>query len=111
MMKADQRNPPSYLSRRAKTWYREIVGQYVFTTAAEWRLLEEAAAVLDRITQCRERIKAEGLTVPTGHGGVKPHPCLNAERDNRILFARLCRELRLGEPSQPEKTRIPRISE
>ena len=102
------RKPPSFLTPAAKRWFCRITEQYVFETEGEWTLLEPSAAVLDRITECRKRIAAEGLTVTTAGGGCKPHPCLSAERDNRILLARLCRELRLAAPSADEN-RIPRL--
>jgi P27 family predicted phage terminase small subunit len=102
------RKPPKHLGRDGRAWFRKIVDEFTLDTSAEWELLEQAAAVLDRITECREAVKKDGLTVATGQGGVKPHPCLNAERDNRILFARLCRELRLCEPAA-EESRIPKV--
>ncbi len=104
-----QRKPPVHLTREGKAWFKKTAEEFCFETSAEWQLLEEAAGCLDRIRQCRERIAAEGLTVPTA-SGCKPHPCLAGERDFRILFSRLCRELRLGESAGDENNRPPRLS-
>ena len=105
-----QRNtPPAYLGKAGRTWFRKVIADYQFDTAPEIELLVQAAATLDRIEQCREAIKQDGMTAPTAGGGCKPHPCLNAERDNRTLFARLNRELRLNQPVDDEQNRIPRI--
>ena len=108
MNSAKVKKPPSHLSKEARAWFRRTAEEFCFQTSAEWQLLEEAAGCIDRITQCRERIATDGLTVKTAHG-CKPHPCLAVERDNRILFSRLCRELRLGEPSDDESNRVPRM--
>ena len=102
-------NPPKHLDKAGKAWFRRVVQDYEFRTGAEIELLVQAASTLDRIEQCRDQIKTDGLTVPTAGGGCKPHPAANIERDNRTLFARLCRELRLNEPAPDEQNRIPRI--
>jgi phage terminase small subunit len=102
------KKPPKHLSRKAKSWFNSIASQFEFGSEAEWSLLEQAAGCLDRIDQAREEIVEHGLLVPTGNGSFKPNPATNIERDNRILFARLLRELRLNEP--PTDDRPPRIS-
>ena len=104
-----QRNtPPAYLGKTGRTWFRKVIADYQFDTAPEIELLVQAAATLDRIAQCRAEIAKAGMVVPTGSGGVKPHPCLNAERDNKILFSRICRELKLNAPIDDESNRLPR---
>lgn len=107
-MNTKTRRPPAHLSREAKSWFRAIAEEMRFDNAAEWQLLADAAGCLERIDQSRVEIQKHGLLVPTGQGSWKPNPAVNIERDNRILFARLCRELRLVEPSEDESNRIPR---
>jgi len=106
-MKTTDRKPPVFLSGKARRWWREVVGEFSFDSAPEWQLLELAAGTLDRIDEARKAIAEHGLMVPTGQGGLKPNPAANLERDSKILFARLCRELRLGEPVADD-TRLPR---
>ena len=59
------------------------------------RLLTLAAEALDRCAQAREAVDKDGLTVRTADGGLKTHPCIAIERDARLAFARLLRELDL----------------
>ncbi|MCD4728164.1 MAG: P27 family phage terminase small subunit [Pirellulales bacterium] len=101
------RQPPAYLSREAKTWFRRVANDFSFDTEVEWQLLAEAAGCVERIGQARTEIKKHGLIVTAGSGSLKPNPAVNVERDCRILLARLTRELRLVDPADDE--RIPRI--
>jgi P27 family predicted phage terminase small subunit len=59
------------------------------------RLLTLAAEAWDRTQQAREAIAVEGLTIRTGDGGLKAHPAVAIERDSRLAFARIVRELDL----------------
>lgn len=106
-MSEKQKKPPAWLSAKSRRWFTAVAGQFVFETEAEWSLLEQAAGVLDRLDEARAAIAEHGLLVPTGQGGLKPNPAANLERDNRILLARLLRELRMSEPG--DDSRIPGI--
>lgn len=64
------------------------------------RLLTAACGAWDRMTEAREAVAADGLTVEDRYGQLKPHPLLAVEKDSRIAFARLVREIDLdGEPA------------
>jgi phage terminase small subunit len=73
------------------------------------RLLSLAGGAWDRCEQAREALAAFGLTFTDRHGGVKPRPEIAIERDSRIAFARLVRELDLDAEPGPEP-RPPRRS-
>lgn len=98
-------NAPRYLSNAAKTWWRAVVGTYELEPH-HMRLLTEAAVAWDRIQQARELIQAEGLTI-NGRFGPRAHPAVAIERDSRIAFARLMRELDLEGAPLPDP-RMPR---
>jgi phage terminase small subunit len=49
----------------------------------------------DRGEQARQAIALDGALIATDAGGVKAHPAVTIERDSRIAFARLLRELDL----------------
>lgn len=59
------------------------------------RLLTLACEAWDRCGQAREELARDGLTLVTADGGKKAHPCIAIERDARLAFARLIRELDL----------------
>jgi phage terminase small subunit len=64
------------------------------------RLLTVAAQTWDRLEEARERLRKDGSYVPDRYGALKAHPAIAVERDSRIAFARLVRELDLdGEPT------------
>lgn len=64
------------------------------------RLLTLAAEAWDRTQEARQALDDNGLIFMDRHGSVKPRPEVAIERDSRIAFARLLRELDLdGEPA------------
>src|SRR5262245_4162386 len=85
--------PPGHLSPEMQTWWRAVVRDYELDQH-HLKLLEAAADSWDRMVMARTTIIAEGLTVETAHGK-KQHPAVNVERDSRLGFARLLRELDL----------------
>jgi phage terminase small subunit len=68
-----------------------------------------AAESWDRCTEAREILKREGLTFDDRFGQPKARPEVAIERDSRIAFARLLRELSL-DVSSPEENRPPAIT-
>jgi len=66
------------------------------------RLLEAACDAWDRMATARSVLLNEGLTV-RGKDGPKTHPAVAVERDSRLAFARLLRELDFDVPP-PEAT-------
>lgn len=72
-------------------------------------LLRQAAYSLDRIEQARAQIDKDGLYIPDRYGGRKPHPAAKDERDHRLLFSKLLRELNLDSESVNE-SRPPRMT-
>jgi phage terminase small subunit len=58
------------------------------------RLLQSAAEAWDRMQQGRQALADHGaLTFVGANGDLKTHPAVAIERDARIAFARLVREL------------------
>lgn len=92
------RQAPRHLESATGAWWRHVIDEYDLEQHHE-RLLTAACEAWDRMTQAREAVTAAGLTVVDRYGQVKPHPLLSVEKDSRIAFARLVRELDLdGEP-------------
>ena len=89
-----------------KKWLKKVYAEYEFNSH-EKETAELAANCLDRILQAQDCIKQYGLLVPDSKGSPKKNPALSIEHDNKVLFARLCRELSLYEGAEPD-VRLPR---
>ena len=97
---------PPHLKPPTKRWFNHVV--------AEWsleqhhvRLLIVAAETWDRLTEAREAIADKGLTFKDRFGTPRARPEVAIERDCKIAFMRLIRELDLDipEPAQPTRPR------
>lgn len=95
--------PPEHLQAAGRRYWREVM--------AEWELeperlaiLENACGCLDRIAQCRNRVRRDGLTVASSRDG-RPvaHPLLSAERQAQSLHAQLVKALGLNDEPAPSE--------
>ena len=84
---------PEHLQPATQEWFELVISNYVLEPH-HVLLLQLAGEAWDRCQQAREML-ADGLTVKTADGGLKAHPCVAIERDARLAFARLIRELDL----------------
>ena len=92
------------LKPSTRTWVRRVLMRWKLEDHHE-RILLLAGQAWDRCQQAKELLDAEGLTITT-HAGVKTHPAAQIERDSRLQFARLIRELQL-DADAPEELRTP----
>ena len=100
---------PAHLRPETALWWRSVLADYELEEH-HLRLLHLACEAWDRGQQARERLDRDGLTIPTGDGGLKAHPCVAIERDARIGFARLVRELDLDAGAPSESRRPPALA-
>lgn len=101
--------PPAHLSPEAATWWRSVMKDYSLEPH-HLKILQIACETWDRHQQARSDIAAYGsLSVPTADGGLKLHPAVAVERDSRIAFARLVRELDLDAGAPSESKRPPAL--
>lgn len=90
---------PAHLRPATAAWWRHVIADFTLEEHHE-RLLTLAAEAFDRSEQAREVIAAEGAYFMDRFEQPKAHPALAVERDSRVAFARLIRELDLdGEPA------------
>jgi P27 family predicted phage terminase small subunit len=97
--------PPDHLSEAMRAWWQQVVAEFDLDPH-HLKLLEAAADAWDRMASARAAVIAEGLTVTTKHG-VKKHPAVDIERDSRIAFSRILRELDLDEPVPSPAAYVP----
>jgi P27 family predicted phage terminase small subunit len=64
----------------------------------------------DRMSQARDLLAREGITITTRHGEVRVHPAIAVERDARTAFVRAIRELGLAPDDEPDTPSPPRLS-
>lgn len=85
---------PRHLRPSTRRWYEQVASQYVLEEH-HLRLLRLAGEAWDRGQQARELLQKHGLTFTDRLGNVRVRPEIAVERDSRIAFARLVRELAL----------------
>jgi P27 family predicted phage terminase small subunit len=88
--------PPDHLSAEMQHWWRQVVADFDMSSH-HLHVLLCACDAFDRMTEAREILREEGLTVVTANG-TKVHPCVGVERDSRNALMRAIRELDLDEP-------------
>ncbi len=101
--------PPAHLRPETANWWRSVLDDYQLEPH-HLRLLHLACESWDRCQQAREEIDRDGLTIRTGDGGLKAHPAVAIERDARLAFARLVRELDLDAGAPSEARRPPSLA-
>jgi phage terminase small subunit len=97
---------PPHLQPNTRRWFAGVTNEYDLEPHHE-RLLQAAAEAWDRLQEAREALRKDGTYVE-GRYGKRAHPAVAVERDSRVAFARLLRELDLdGEPApDPRPTRL-----
>jgi len=100
--------PPKHLQPATAKWWSGVVSEFALELH-HIRLLTLAAEAWDRGQQARTTLANEGLTFVDRFGQPRARPEVAIERDSRVGFARLLRELALDEVDPPEPMRVPRI--
>lgn len=109
MTLSNQAAPPEHLSPDAVEWWQQVVRDFDLEPH-HLRLLRAACEASDRMQEARKAIALHGgLTFTDERGVIRAHPCVAMERDARVAFARLVRELDLDTGAPSEATRPPAI--
>jgi P27 family predicted phage terminase small subunit len=98
---------PTHLKPETAKWFVSVCNTYVLEQH-HVRLLTLACESWDRCAEARQIIEKHGMTFTNRWGEVKLRPEVNIERDSRIAFARLVRELCLSE-EMPDEMRPPKL--
>jgi phage terminase small subunit len=86
--------PPKHLRPDTAAWFAGIVAEYELDSH-HLRLLTKACEAWDRSEQAREAVAKLGMTYEDRFGAPRARPEIAIERDSRLAFARLVRELGL----------------
>lgn len=97
---------PDHLAPATVAWWVSVVTDWELDQH-HVRLLTLAAEAYDRAVQARKVIDRRGLTFRDRFGQPKPRPEVAIERDARISFARLLRELDLDVDGPAAERRPP----
>jgi len=101
--------PPAHLSPDAAQWWADVLRDYSLEPH-HLRLLQSACEAWDRMQQARQALADHGgLTFTDERGVIRAHPCVAHERDARVAFARLVRELDLDAGALSETSRPPAL--
>ena len=105
-MPAKTTKAPAHLTPETAAWWLHVHADFDLEMH-HTRLLTLACEAFDRCGQARAIIDADGPVTRTPDGGMKAHPAVAIERDARLAFARLLRELDLDTESPTERARPP----
>ena len=83
------------LDKAGSKFRRDILNNIKFEEIHDFQRLDLGCHTLDRIHECRDVIKKEGLFLDDRFGISKLHPAVEVERQQKILFLRILRELNL----------------
>ena len=97
---------PRHLQPKTRKWVNSVLGEYELESHHA-KLLTLAAEAWDRCQEARRTLAAEGCTYINRFNEPRAHPCVAIERDSRIAYARLLRELALDVNEPPESPRPP----
>ena len=99
---------PKHLALPTKRWWLSVVTDWELEDH-HVRLLTLAAEAWDRCAEAREIIAEKGLVFETRLGELRANPAVAVDRDSRLAFARLLRELDLDIAAPSSDVRPPRL--
>ena len=99
---------PAHLQPSSRKWWLSVAREFELAEH-HVRLLTLCAEAWDRAVAARKAIDQLGLVFTDRHGAPRPRPEIGIERDSRVAFARLLRELDLDGVPPPDAPRPPAI--
>ena len=104
-----KKRAPAHLTPATRHWWESVVEDFELEEH-HVKLLTLAAESWDRSGAARRAIEKHGLTYTDRFGAPRLRPEVGIERDHKISFARLLRELAL-DVDPPTETRPPGLGE
>jgi phage terminase small subunit len=107
---SNKNSAPPHLRPDTAAWWQTVSADYALEQH-QLRILTLAAEAWDRCTEAREALAAHGTTYTDRFQQPRARPEISIERDSRIAFARLVRELALDLDPPDEPGRPPRAGD
>jgi phage terminase small subunit len=101
--------PPAHLQKATKLWWKTIVADFELESH-HLRLLQAACESWDRLQAARIVLDRDGVSYVDRFGAPRARPEVAVERDAKVSFARLVRELNLDSAPGPDAPRPPAIN-
>ena len=92
--KRKSEKPPKHLLKGGRQLWNDIETEFDLE-AHQFEILRLLCETLDRLELCRKQLRKDGMFSVNRFGETRPHCGLKEERENKVLFARLARELNL----------------
>jgi len=102
------RRAPSHLRKPTRVWWRTVCTDYDLDDH-HVRLLTLSCEAWDECQAALEILAVEGLTYDDRFGAPRSRPEVSVERDARLAFSRLVRELDLDTEQVSELSRPPAL--
>ena len=99
---------PKHLAPDTRKWWRSVTESYELEPH-HVRLLTLASQAWDRAEEAREALAESGIVYEDRFGQPRARPEVGIERDNRLAFARLLRELDLDVAPPASAARPPML--
>ena len=96
-----EKTVPNFLQVEGRDFWISVLNDYDLEESHHLKLLESASVCVDRIAQARRHIRKHGAFLKDRFGQMKENPAGKVERENKILFSRLVRELNLDLETPP----------
>ena len=100
----ETQKPPAHLKPETRAWWKLVCSQYELESH-HLKLLQAAAESWDRLQSARAVLDADGISYKNRFGDPCARPEVAVERDAKVSFARLVRELRLDDVPPPDSAR------
>lgn len=95
------------LGKAGAKFRRKILAEFDFDRIHDFKRLDLSCSCLDRIEECRTEIEKDGLFILDRFNQRKENPAAKAEREQKVIFIRILRELNL-DFQEPAESRPPR---
>jgi phage terminase small subunit len=89
---------PTHLRKGTQKWFNGVIADFMLDDSGV-KLLTKCAEAHDRSEEARELLAKHGLTYVDSKGSPRARPECAIERDSRIAFCRLLRDLDINDSS------------